>query len=50
MELAAEDYYFAPTFLQGEPGQTLMLEIENASGALHNWPGYATLIALVDWW
>jgi YVTN family beta-propeller protein len=36
IELAAEDYYFAPTFLQGEPGQTLTLAIENASAALHN--------------
>lgn len=36
LELEADDYYFAPTFLRGEPGQTLTLEIENESGTLHN--------------
>jgi YVTN family beta-propeller protein len=36
LELEADDYYFAPTFLQGEPGQKLQLEIENESGTLHN--------------
>lgn len=29
------DYYFAPTFLRGRPGQTLQLVIENDSGSLH---------------
>jgi YVTN family beta-propeller protein len=36
MDLEADDYYFAPTFLRGAPGQTLTLEIENESGTLHN--------------
>jgi YVTN family beta-propeller protein len=36
LELEADDYYFAPTFLHGEPGQRLTLEIENESGTLHN--------------
>ncbi len=36
LELEADDYYFAPTFLRGEPGQMLTLEIENESGTLHN--------------
>jgi YVTN family beta-propeller protein len=36
LDLEADDYYFAPTFLQGAPGQTLTLEIENESGTLHN--------------
>jgi YVTN family beta-propeller protein len=36
VELEADDYYFAPTFLRGEPGQSLTLEIENESGTLHN--------------
>jgi YVTN family beta-propeller protein len=34
--LEADDYYFAPTFLRGEPGQPLTLEVENESGTLHN--------------
>jgi YVTN family beta-propeller protein len=34
--LEADDYYFAPTFLHGEPGQPLTLAVENKSGALHN--------------
>jgi YVTN family beta-propeller protein len=34
--LEADDYYFAPTFLHGEPGQPLTLAVENASGTLHN--------------
>ena len=29
LELEADDYYFAPTFLRGAPGQTLTLMIEN---------------------
>jgi YVTN family beta-propeller protein len=36
LELEADDYYFEPTYLQGAPGQTLTLEIENSSGTLHN--------------
>jgi YVTN family beta-propeller protein len=36
IELEADDYYFQPTFLQGEPGQRLTLAIENESGTLHN--------------
>jgi plastocyanin len=34
--LEADDYYFAPTFLHGEPGQSLTLAVENESGTLHN--------------
>jgi YVTN family beta-propeller protein len=34
--LEADDYYFQPTVLQGEPGQRLTLAIENESGTLHN--------------
>jgi YVTN family beta-propeller protein len=36
LELEADDYYFAPTYLQGEPGQVLTLTVENESGTLHN--------------
>jgi plastocyanin len=36
MDLEADDYYFAPTFLRGKPGQKLTLEVENESGTLHN--------------
>jgi YVTN family beta-propeller protein len=36
LDLEADDYYFAPTFLRGAPGPTLPLEIENESGTLHN--------------
>ena len=32
----ADDYYFAPTFLHGAPGQPLTLAVENESGTLHN--------------
>ena len=37
-ELAFEvdSFYFAPTFLRGEPGQQLKLMIENESSVLHN--------------
>ena len=35
-DLEADDYYFEPTFLRGEPGQRLTLEIENESTTLHN--------------
>ena len=34
--LEADDYYFAPTFLHGKPGQPLTLAVENESGTLHN--------------
>src|SRR5262249_47522921 len=36
IDLEADEYYFKPTFLQGEPGQRLQLAIENESGTLHN--------------
>ena len=36
LELEADNYYFAPTFLRGTPGQKLRLEIENESSTLHN--------------
>jgi YVTN family beta-propeller protein len=36
LDLEADDYYFKPTFLRGEPGQRLNLEVENESGTLHN--------------
>jgi YVTN family beta-propeller protein len=38
MEIAleADDYFFAPTVLHGEPGQPLTLAVENGSGTLHN--------------
>jgi YVTN family beta-propeller protein len=36
LTLEADDYYFAPTFLRGEPGQTLRLQVENESRTLHN--------------
>jgi YVTN family beta-propeller protein len=36
ISLEADDYYFAPTFLHGEPGQPLTLAVENPSGTLHN--------------
>ena len=35
-EVEADDYYFKPTFLRGEPGQRLTLTVENESTALHN--------------
>jgi len=36
VHLEADDYYFEPTILRGQPGQTVKLEIENESGTLHN--------------
>ena len=36
VELEADDYYFAPTYLEGESGQALTLTVENESGMLHN--------------
>ena len=35
VEVELDDYYFAPTFLRGDPGQRLTLAIENASSTLH---------------
>src|SRR4029450_9030718 len=35
-ELEADDYYFGPTFLRGNPGQTLTLMMENEASTLHN--------------
>jgi YVTN family beta-propeller protein len=35
VEIEADDYYFAPTFLRGAPGQRLTLVVENESGTLH---------------
>ena len=34
--LRADDYYFAPTFLRGRPGQHLRLNVENLASTLHN--------------
>jgi YVTN family beta-propeller protein len=34
--LAADDYTFTPSSLQGLPGQTVTLSLQNASGTLHN--------------
>jgi plastocyanin len=36
LDLEADNYYFAPTFLRGTPGQKLKLEIGNESSTLHN--------------
>jgi plastocyanin len=36
LDLEADNYYFAPTFLRGVPSQRLALEVENESGTLHN--------------
>jgi YVTN family beta-propeller protein len=36
LDLEADDYYFGPTFLHGQPGQQLKLEVENESGTFHN--------------
>jgi plastocyanin len=35
-EIEADDHYFRPAVLRGDPGQKLRLTIENESGALHN--------------
>ncbi len=35
-EIAANDYFFAPAVLEGAPGQTPTIAINNASGPLHN--------------
>jgi YVTN family beta-propeller protein len=34
--LEADEYYFAPTYLQGESGQALTLTVKNRLGTLHN--------------
>src|SRR5262249_37437941 len=36
IELEADDYYFSPTFLRGNPGQKLTLLVENEASTLHN--------------
>jgi plastocyanin len=36
LDLEADTYYFAPTFLRGVPGQRLTLEVENDSETIHN--------------
>lgn len=36
LELEADDFYFKPTFLRGDPGQTVKLEIENEGTVQHN--------------
>jgi YVTN family beta-propeller protein len=36
VQLTIDDYYFAPTFLRGDPGQRLTLAVENASSTLHS--------------
>ena len=36
LELEADDYYFGPTFLRGNPGQRLTLMMENEATTLHN--------------
>jgi plastocyanin len=37
VELEADSYYFSPTFLRGEPGQTVKLELANDSSSVrHN--------------
>jgi len=36
LELEADDYYFSPTFLRGNPGQKLTLVVESEASTLHN--------------
>ncbi len=36
LAMQVNDYYFTPPILRGRPGQKVRLEIENASGTLHN--------------
>jgi plastocyanin len=36
LELEADDYYFGPTFLRGNPGQKLTLLMESEASTLHN--------------
>jgi plastocyanin len=36
VELEADDFYFGPTVLEGEAGQTFKIDIENESSSLHS--------------
>lgn len=36
VELEADDFYFAPTVLQGSAGQTVTIELKNEGGVRHN--------------
>ncbi|HEY7268733.1 MAG TPA: cupredoxin domain-containing protein [Dehalococcoidia bacterium] len=36
LDLEVDDFYFAPTFIKGTPGQTLSVNISNDSNSLHN--------------
>jgi plastocyanin len=36
LALEVDNYYFSPTFLKGNPGQTLTVTINNDSGTEHN--------------
>src|SRR5262245_60183984 len=36
LELEADDYYFSPIFLRGNPGQKLTLVVESEGRMLHN--------------
>jgi plastocyanin len=36
IDLEADDFYFEPTFVSGNPGQKVTLKIENDSTTLHN--------------
>ena len=36
LEIEADDYYFAPTFVRGRPGQRITLVVANESGTLHS--------------
>lgn len=36
IDLEADSFYFAPTFIRGNPGQQIKLNVENESSAKHN--------------
>ncbi len=36
IELEADNYYFEPTFVRGDPGKTVQLELKNDAGTQHN--------------
>jgi plastocyanin len=36
LEIEADSFYFKPTFVRGDPGKTLQLELKNDSGIQHN--------------
>jgi len=36
VDMELDDNYFGPTVLQGDPGQTLKIELENEGGTEHN--------------